>query len=206
MKKLFYTLLLFSTIVYAKSDCVLVQSNDVNISWKAYKTLAKLGVKGHFSSVAYTPAHKEGKNFRELFVGSKVTIDTTKIDTGNPSRDNTLVKMFFKKLKNTTIKAEIIDIQKTDRHIKGKPRTGMLKVSVTMNRKTLLIPMQYRYDKGHFQAFGTIDLFDFDGSKALASINQSCYDLHKGKTWNDVTIGFSTTIKATLCKVETNNK
>ncbi len=62
--------------------------------------------------------------------------------------------------------------------------------------------MTYIYTKGHFQATGTIDLFDFAASDALASINKSCYDLHSGKTWSDVTIGFSTTIEATLCNVE----
>jgi len=164
--------------------------------------LAKIGVNGQFTAVTYVPAHKKGKNFRELFVGSKVLIDTTKINTGDPKRDDTLVKMFFKKLKNTTIEAKITDIQRTDRHIKGKPRTGILKVMVTMNEKTLIIPMRYIYHKGRFQATGVLDLFDFKGKEALASINKSCYDLHEGKTWNDITIGFSTEIQATLCHVE----
>jgi hypothetical protein len=71
-----------------------------------------------------------------------------------------------------------------------------------MNGKTLLIPMKYRYIKGDFQAIGTIDLFDFEGNSALASINKSCFDLHKGKTWSDVNIAFRTTIKASLCDVK----
>jgi len=62
--------------------------------------------------------------------------------------------------------------------------------------------MQYTYVKEHFSANGTLDLFDFMANDALSSINKSCYDLHKGKTWNDVSIMFSTNIKATLCKVE----
>jgi len=75
-------------------------------------------------------------------------------------------------------------------------------VMLSINGKTLTLPMQYHYEKEHFQASGTLDLFDFAGSEALASINKSCYDLHKGKTWNDVSIMFSTSIKATLCNVE----
>jgi len=202
MKKILLSLITLFSFSYASTGCVLVQPADMNVTWKAYKTLAKLGVSGQFTSVKYTPGKREGKNFRELFVGSNVSIDTSKISTGNPARDETLVKMFFGKLKNPTITAKIINIKKTDKHIKGKPRTGTLDVKITMNGKTLIVPMMYHYDRGHFQARGNIDLFDFNGRSALATINKSCYDLHKGKTWNDVSISFSTTIKATLCHVD----
>jgi len=202
MKKVLLSLLTLFSISHAATGCVLVQPADMNVTWKAYKTLGKLGVGGQFTSVKYTPAALEGKNFKELFVGSKVSIDTTKITTGNTSRDETLVKFFFQELNTTTIEAKIINIKKTDKHTKGKPRTGMIDVEITMNEQTLTIPMQYHYSKGNFQATGTIDLFDFAASDALASINKSCYDLHKGKTWSDVSIGFSTTIEATLCNVE----
>lgn len=202
MKKVLLSLLTLFSISHAATGCVLVQPADMNVTWKAYKTLGKLGVGGQFTSVKYTPAALEGKNFKELFVGSKVSIDTTKITTGNPTRDETLVKMFFQKLKATTIEAKIINIKKTDKHAKGKPRTGMIDVEITMNEQTLIIPMMYTYEKGLFTAKGTIDLLDFTATDALASINKSCYDLHKGKTWSDVAIGFSTTIEATLCNVE----
>jgi polyisoprenoid-binding protein YceI len=173
----------------------------MNVTWKAYKTFGKIGVGGQFTDVKYTPAAKEGKNFKALFVGSTVSIDATKINTGNPSRDDTLVKMFFKKLKSHMIEAKITDI-KSDKHVRGKPRTGIMSTMITLNKKTLTIPMKFHYEKGHLTANGTIDLFDFNGREQLASINKSCYDLHEGKTWNDVSIGFSTTIEATLCHVE----
>ncbi len=202
MKKILLALLTLFSISHAATGCVLVQPADINVTWKAYKTLGKIGVGGQFTSVKYTPAALEGKNFKELFVGSKVSIDTTKITTGNPARDETLVKFFFQELNATSIEAKIINIKKTDKHAKGKPRTGMIDVEITMNGNTLTIPMQYHYSEGHFQATGIIDLFDFAASDALASINKSCYDHHKGKTWSDVSIGFSTTIEATLCNVE----
>lgn len=201
MKKIILTLFTIFSFSHASGGCVLVQSGDMNVTWKAYKTFAKVGVEGAFTSVNYVSIAKEGKNFRELLVGSSVNIDTTKIDTGNPQRDDTLVKMFFKKLKTTSIKAKILSM-KADKRIKGKPHKGVLDVSITMNEKTLVIPMSYVYEKEIFVANGTIDLFDFSGKEALASINKSCYDLHKGKTWSDVSIGFTTHIKATLCKVK----
>ena len=201
MKKIIFSLFTLFSISYASSGCVLVQSTDMNVTWKAYKTFAKVGVKGVFSSVNYVPIAKEGKNFRELLVGSSVNIDSSKIDTGNPQRDDTLAKMFFKKLKTPSIKANILAM-KADKRIKGKPYKGVLDVSITMNEKTLVIPMSYVYEKEIFVATGTIDLFDFSGKEALESINKSCNDLHQGKTWSDVSIGFTTHIKATLCKVK----
>ncbi len=206
MKKILLSLLALVSLTYAaqaaSNGCILVQPAQMNVNWKAYKTLGKLGVGGKFTAVQYTPTALEGKNFRELFVGSKVSIDASKIDTGNPGRDETLIKDFFSLLKGKTIEGEITDIKKTDKHVKGKPRTGSIYVKITMNEKTLTIPMQYVYAKGKFNASGTIDLLDFAASDALSSINKSCFDLHKGKTWSDVSIGFSTTIEATLCNVK----
>jgi len=200
MKKTILTLLTLFTFSHA-GGCVLVQSGDMNVTWKAYKTLAKVGVGGAFTSVKYTPIAKEGANFRELLVGSTVSIDATQINTGNPVRDETLVKMFFKQLKSITIEGKIVAM-KADNRVKGKPYTGQLDVELSFNSKTLVIPMKYTYVKEHFSAEGTLDLFDFAAKDALTSINKSCYDLHKGKTWNDVSIGFATNIKATLCKVD----
>ncbi len=206
MNKILLSLATLLTMTYATepapTGCVLVQPNTMNVNWKAYKTLGKIGVGGKFTSVTYTPHALEGKNFKALFVGSKVSIDLSKIDTGNPGRDETLVKDFFSAMKGKTIEGEIVDIKRTDKHEKGKPRTGVVSVKLTMNEKTLTIPMKYVYNEGKFDARGTIDLFDFAANDALASINKSCYDLHKGKTWSDVSIGFSTTVDATLCNVE----
>jgi hypothetical protein len=109
--------------------------------------------------------------------------------------------MFFAQLKSTTIEGKIVAM-KADKRVKGKPYTGVLDVELMFNSKTLTIPMKYTYVKEHFSAEGTLDLFDFAANNALNSINKSCYDLHKGKTWNDVSIGFATNIKATLCKVD----
>jgi hypothetical protein len=62
--------------------------------------------------------------------------------------------------------------------------------------------MRYTYEKEQFHAQGTIDLFDFSANEALSRLNKSCYALHKGKTWSDVSMAFTTEIKATLCNVK----
>ena len=202
MKKTIFSMLTVATLLSADGGCVLVQSNDMNVTWKAYKTFAKLGVGGQFTGVSYTANKKEGKNFKELLVGSKVSIDLTKVDTKNKGRDKTLVENFFGKLNGKTIDGVIVAIE-ADKKKNGKSvYHGMVDVNITMNNKTVKVPMRYNYKEENFKATGTIDLFDFSANNALKSINKSCFDLHKGKTWNDVSIAFSTSIKATLCNTK----
>ena len=201
MNKILFSLITLASLAYSEG-CVLTQSSDMKVTWKAYKTLAKLGVAGEFTEVNYMATAKEGKNFKSLLVGSKVSIDISKISTNNAGRDKTLVENFFGKLKGKKIEGTIISIH-ADKREKGKPYRGVLDVNMTMNEKTLQIPMNYTFEEEHFTATGTIDLFDFNANNALSSINKSCFALHKGKTWNDVTIGFSTTIKASLCDTNT---
>ncbi|MEA3490900.1 MAG: YceI family protein [Campylobacterota bacterium] len=200
MKKIVLAFILLYTIADA-SGCILAQKKEIDINWKAYKTFGKIAVGGKFTSIEYSPKALEGKNFRELLVGSKVKIDTDKIYTGNLERDKTVVTFFFQKMSGGEIDAVIKDI-KADKYIKGEPRTGIVSVMITMNKKSLIIPMKYHYEKENFRADGVIDLGDFDATPALATINKSCYDLHSGKTWRDVAISFSMNIKATLCSVK----
>ncbi len=201
MKKIILALGMFSIFAHS-NGCLLSQSSDLNITWKAYKTLAKIGVGGRFTDFKYTPNLKEGKNFRELLVGSRVVINKSKIDTQNSGRDKTLVDMFFNQLENSSISGEIMDIRADKREDKKRAYQGYIDVNITINTQSLVIPMRYGYKDEIFSAKGVIDILDFNGKKALKSINESCYDLHKGKTWSDVTIGFSTNIKATLCNVK----
>jgi len=205
MKKLLFALLVTGSLLSAKSGCVLVQDGKLDVMWKAYKTPEKIGVKGKLTSVEYLPHQKEGKNFKELFVGSKVIIDTTKVDSGNSLRDEKLVKFFFTQMSTPKITGEILSI-KADPRVKGKPYTGKMEVAFTMNGETVKTVLDYHYENEAFKAQGNIDLLDFAAGKALASINKACYDLHKGKTWSDVSIGFVTHIKATLCHTNVGKK
>jgi polyisoprenoid-binding protein YceI len=185
----------------SKSGCVLAQKGKITVAWTAYKTASKIGVSGTFDKVDYKAVAKDGKNFREILVGSSVNIDTSSVNSKNTGRDIKLVKFFFKQMDSNTMNAKITDI-KADKKLKDKARTGVVTLDVTMNGITKSVPMKYSFANGIFSAKGTIDIFDFSASKALSSINKACFDLHKGKTWNDVSIAFSTNIEASLCNVK----
>ncbi len=191
-------LALVSTLNAAqKSGCVLAQKGEVIVTWKAYKTPLKIGVGGSFDDVKYTPVAAEGKNFREILVGSTVAIDTRTVNSKHKARDEKLYKSFFKEMNIQGIKAKIIDI-KADPKVKGAPRTGIIAVEIDLNGVNKTIPMKYSFADGVFAANGYIDILDFSAKKALTSINRACHDLHKGKTWSDVSIGFTTKIEAIL--------
>lgn len=204
MKKIALALVLLYTLTQAK-ECTLTSSNDMNVTWKAYKTFAKLGVGGAFTAVKYTPHVQTAKTFNDLLVGSTVEINISQINTNNPDRDKTLVTMFFNQLKGKTIEGKILKVTANTSKEGKILLNGVVKVLLTMNEKTLTIPMQYNYENALFSATGVIDLFDFQAQSALASINKSCYDLHKGKTWNDVSISFNTPITATNCMTADSN-
>jgi len=186
MKKILLSLATLYTLGQA-GETLLIVPNTLSVDWKAYKTLGKIGVGGKFTSLNYSSKELEGKDLASILVGSKVSIDTKKIDTGNSGRDDTLVKFFFEKM-SSSIEATIKEIN---------TQNSTVDVMITMNEKSLLIPMKYSYIDSKFRAEGTIDILDFDAKSALDSISKSCYDLHKGKTWSDVSIGFEMSIKAT---------
>jgi len=186
-------------------SCTLTQEGPLVVDFKAYKTAAKIGVGGVFDTVVYTSKVSSGKNFREIFIGETVSINTASVNSKNKERDDKLVTFFFEKMLSKEITAKILDY-KSDKIFKGKPKTGMFMVEITMNGVTKTVPMNSTYDSGVIKANGVIDIFDFSANDALSSINKACYDLHEGKTWNDVTIGFTTKVKSTLCDVPKKNR
>ena len=205
MIKLFLSLVLaFSTSLASgemgtnKGSCILSQDGNVSVSWEAYKTPRKVGVGGIFDNVTYTAVAPEGNNFREILVGSSVVIETSSVNSKDSGRDELLVKFFFKQMNESVIKAKIVNI-KSDKRMRGKPKTGEMSVEILMNGVTKIIPMKYVFDNGDLSAKGSIDLLDFSAKKALSTISEACFDLHEGKTWSDVSIGFSTKIKFELC-------
>lgn len=185
-------LVLFSvyTLASASGSCDLSLDGDVDVTWKAYKTPAKVGVSGHFKSTEYKTVVPAAKNFRDLFVGSKMVVDVGSVDSKNPGRDAKLLKYFFNVMAGPDIQAKVVDI-KAQKVEKGAPKVGTITIAVTMNGVTKDVPMGYLYADGKLSATGNLDIFDFQGQQALASINKACFDLHQGKTWSDVSIGFS---------------
>jgi polyisoprenoid-binding protein YceI len=171
---------LIATTIFA--DCTYT-SNTAKVTWKAFKTYEKIGVGGSFDRVIVQP--KSAITLEALLVGSSAKIDTASVNSGNVGRDATLVASFFKTQNIDTITAKIISL-----------KDSKAITQISMNNITKTIPLAYTAQEGVIIAKGTIDLGDFTMLPSLASINKACFDLHGGKTWQDVEIGFEIPIKS----------
>lgn len=198
---IFATTLMHATDSQAKIGCQLSQSGRPVVGFTAYKTLDKVGVNGVFDRIRYVPIAPKGKNFRSIFVGSRIVIDTQTVNSKNKKRDGLIAKFFFGKMSQEYIEAKIVDI-KANKRVGKKPRTGVLSVDIQMNGIHKIVPMNYIFDAGYFKAEGAIDILDFAAGESLASINKACFVPHKGKTWSEVNIRFETKIDFKLCNVK----
>lgn len=179
MKKIAWAAITAATLVLA--DCSYTKSGDIEVGWTAFKTPMKVGVNGRFDGIIYTGA-KRGVSLTQLLKGATVAIGTKSVDSGNAGRDAKLVQFFFNQMQGQKLEAHIVDIDEASK---------VVLVAVQMNGKNVNVPMAYTYEKGRFAAKGVIDLGDFKALDALHSINRACYDLHAGKTWQDVNIAFA---------------
>lgn len=178
MKFILLLLVFIPTTLYA--DCsFLVKKENVSVSWKAFKTPAKIGVGGKFTSLGIAN-QKTGKSLKELVRNTPFNIDIASTDTGDKARDNKIVNFFFGKIQGKTISGEIVDLSK-----------GVLNVAITMNKVTKVIPLKVEQSEDQVTATGYLDILDFMMTDALKGINEACKELHQGKTWSDVELNLS---------------
>lgn len=180
--------LLVSTKLYA-AECM-VDKDSISVSWKAFKTPAKAGVKGSFKTMKHEGKTK-GSSIDEIIKDASLTIETNKksVHTKDKSRDGKIAKFFFSTMSGgEQIKASVKKLTKK-----------RLTLAVTMNGQTVDVPMNYKIDGQKLEADGVIDVFDFKMVKQLEGINKACKALHEGKTWNDVEIFLSASFKGSGC-------
>jgi polyisoprenoid-binding protein YceI len=171
--------IILSTLLAAASlygDCQYT-THTSKVTWKAFKTYEKIGVGGTFDTSRMVS--KTSSSVDTLLSGSTIAIETLSVNSGNPGRDATLGKAFFKAQNVESIHAKI-----------QSAKEGKAMVEITMNGINRVIPMTYAVSGNTVTGKGVIDLADFGMLESLSSINKACFDLHAGKTWQDVEIGF----------------
>lgn len=175
MKKIFLSSVLIVNLLMA-ADCS-YSAGTAKVSWKAFKTYEKIGVGGTFDRASMTSASND--TIEGVLTGSSVAISTLSVNSGNSARDAKLSDAFFKVQGVTAINAKIVSA-----------KAGKAMVEISMNGVTKSIPMTYTVSDTSVIGKGVIDLADFSMLPSLGSINKACYELHAGKTWQDVEIGF----------------
>lgn len=172
MKKVLLVFLMASAVVLA------YEPTKATVKFTAFKTPSKAGVSGGFDAIELS-GKKEANSIPKMLEGLKADIKTGSVNSGHKERDETLVNAFFSVQSNAFIEAQIISVKEST-----------LIVKITMNRQSKEVPMQYQVNDNTIRANGYIDLADFDMLPSLQAINKACYDLHEGKTWQDVAIEF----------------
>ncbi|MBF0171126.1 MAG: YceI family protein, partial [Nitrospinae bacterium] len=138
----------------ARGETFTVDPSRLSVRWIAYKTPAKAPVGGTFKTLSPT-GQNQGGSLSALLTGAKVTIDGLSVDTGNPGRDENLVKGFF------GLFAGQGAIEASIESLFGDNKEGTLTLAVTMNGVTRKVPLSYTLADGVFKAEGYVDLFDF---------------------------------------------
>lgn len=184
MKLLTTLCLLTSLSAFAHHECdYSATTKNKTLSWTAYKTPAKAGVKGKFTRFAINAT--KAKSFNELLKSANFSIDSTSVDTGDKARDAKIVQFFFKSM---TVKSIIGKVLRID--------NNKAQVEFTMNGKTAAIEMAVNYDeaKNNVVISGVVDVLNFAMEKNLAALTKACMEKHEGKTWSDVNVEISAEI------------
>ena len=180
MKFLLILTILFTLPAFSSDGgCkVSIDSDDIEVKWTGYKFPGKdkAGVSGTLRNLGLEESYS-GKSLESILKGLKFNIDSRSVWSRNSMRDARLVKFFFGKMSSTMITGNIIEL-----------KDNKLTLKLIMNGLAKNITLDVVQKANRFEATGVIDILEFGMNKSLAAINKACFDLHKGKTWNDVQI------------------
>ena len=166
-----------------------VDSKTTKINWTAYKTTAKVPVKGQFTEVTIENA-KKATTPLEALNGLKFDIPVSSLFTNDTIRDGKLKKFFFGVMENTTLLSGTVN---TTNETSGF-------VSLNMNGITKDLPITFVVKDNAVTIEALMELSDWQAEKALNTLHEVCKELHTGedgisKTWSDVKIEVTTDLK-----------
>lgn len=168
-----------------------VNPDSVKVNWTAFKTTDRVDVTGSFKQMELSgPTRAE--SFAELLKGITVTINSNTVNLNDTLKEQNLISFFFEKLVGENFTGRITSVNESDR---------TLVLTLSLNGQIQDIPMSYTYENGKIEAKGRIDLLSFQAEEALRTLNEKCFDLHKGpdgvsKTWPDVDLLLQAEVKS----------
>lgn len=173
------------------------EPQDVKVEWTAFKTTEKVGVGASFKKFKLTGA-TSGESVAKVLKGLSIEIDSKSVSTGLEMRDQTIAQKFFSVAPSTKILGRVKF---------AKPRgdrAGQMGLEIEWNGKKKVVPMLYEVTgagaEQRFEATGTLPFMSLGLKEALRSLNQACFDLHKGpdgvsKTWPVVELKLSSPVR-----------
>jgi hypothetical protein len=157
-----------------------LKSAKSNIQFTAFKTTAKLGVKGWFNSINILSEGK-GSSIREAIDQSSFSIPVSSLFTKDAGRDMKIKTFFFGTMEDTLFLSGKVSIESHN--------SGVL--TIKMNNITNQIPFSYTVHEQTFQLKAKMNIDQWFVQSSLSSLNKVCKELHKGpdgvsRTWPDV--------------------
>ncbi|MGO3690936.1 MAG: hypothetical protein ACTJF0_10805 [Psychroflexus halocasei] len=166
-----------------KKESLKLTPQKTELTWTAYKTTDKTPVNGTFNTLKFK--EQTGNDVHELFNNLEFSIPVSSLFTNDDTgtRDPKIKESFFGKMIDPDM-------------LKGKIMVDNeeYKVQINMNGETNTIPLKVEVsDSNEVTMTGTMELKDWKALDALSSLNEACFDLHKGgdgvsKTWEDVAL------------------
>ncbi len=159
-----------------------IDTKNVDVHWTAYKTTDKLPVKGVFQEVKLSN-NNASENQAGVLNGLKFEIPVASIFSKDSIRDGKLKQFFFGVMENT------VNLTGTLNNVAN----GSGNVDLNMNGITKNLPFTFEISGDTIAIKSTIQLDNWNGATALASLNEACKELHTGadgvtKTWNEVDV------------------
>ncbi len=140
------------------------------IFWTAYKYTNKVGVSGTFDDVSVNSS--KGVYPEDILKKLTFSISTKSINSSNTLRDGRIYNAFFKSMKDgEAIVGEIYNV-----------RYNQAVAKITLNNITKHIPVMYHPKSDNIMELSlTLNLKDFKGENAIASLNRECKGGHTGE-------------------------
>ena len=163
-----------------------IEKAKKEINFIAYKTSDKVPVGGQFKKVDVISGG-EGNTVNEAIHNTEFSIPVSSLFTQNSSRDYKIKKFFFGIMDNTKLLSGKLLLSDATNGI----------ADIKMNGISQKVPFTYSIVDRTFNMKAVIDVNNWNASKALASLNNVCLDLHRGadgisKTWSEVTLNITT--------------
>ena len=159
-----------------------IDAEHSKVQWTAFKTTAKVPVKGTFKEIKINKSI-EASSASAALEGLEFEIPVSSIFSKDTIRDAKLNRFFFDVMENTLSLKGSFKM--------GSENTGT--IALTMNGLTKELPFNYEMSQDTILINAPMDLNNWQAQAALESLNQACLELHTGpdgvsKTWNEVVI------------------
>lgn len=183
------TLILLTTVIACKKEVkktsakFSIEPKTITVNWTGYKTTDKIAVPGVFEKINILKTGDIDTSAVGILNGTQFELPVSSLFSKDSIRDSKLKNLFFGVMDATNSLTGTLNLQEN----------GKGSIDLKMNGVRHNVPISYVVSEQLVELDGTLNLEDFNIAKALASLNEACFDLHKGpdgvsKTWTDVAI------------------